>query len=45
MYIDKMTKKEKKDRIKEEISDASEELLDALLLDFGYEYSEDEEED
>lgn len=45
MYIDKMTKKEKKDHLKEEINAASDELLDALLLDFGYDYSEEEDED
>jgi len=45
MYIDKMSRKEKKDHLKNAINSADDELLDALLLDFGYDYSEEEEEE
>lgn len=43
MFIDEMTLKEKKEALKREINGASEELLDSLLLEFGFEFSEDEE--
>jgi len=45
MYIDKMTKKEKIEFLKTEINKAPEELLDNLLLDFGFDYSDEEEEE
>ena len=41
MYIDKMSKKEKIEHLKSKIQGASEELLDAMLLDFEYEYSDE----
>jgi len=45
MYIDKMTKKQKIEELKSEISSCSEKYLDELLRDFGFEYSyEDDEE-
>ena len=45
MYIDKMTKKEKRDFIKSEINSADEEFLDSMLEDLGYGYSDEDEED
>lgn len=44
-YIDKMSRKEKKDALKAKINDASDEELDALLLDFEFDYSEDWDEE
>ncbi len=43
IYIDKLSRKEKKEILKSKINEASDEELDAFLLDFGYDYSEDEE--
>ena len=45
MYIDKMSKKEKIEFLKSEINKAPEIELDDLLLDFGYEFSDEEEEE
>lgn len=44
-FIDEMSIKEKKDCLKRKINEADEELLDDMLLDFGFEYSDDFEED
>lgn len=41
MYIDKMSKKEKIEFLKSEINKAPEEELDDILMDFGFEYSEE----
>ena len=44
MYIEEMTRKEKKEALKSEINGMSDDMLDALLEDLGYEYSEEEED-
>lgn len=44
MFIDEMTRKEKREALKSEINTASDDLLDAMLEDFGYEYSEEEDD-
>lgn len=44
MFIDDMSKKEKIEVLKRELNGASIEILDMMLLDFGYEYSEEEDE-
>ena len=45
MFIDKMTKKEKVNILKQKINEMSEEDLDSWLMDFGFEYSDEVEED
>lgn len=45
IYIDKMSRKEKRDILKAKINEASDEELDAFLLDFEYDYSEDWDEE
>jgi len=44
MYIEEMTRKEKKEALKSEINGMSDDMLDAWLEDLGYEYSEEEED-
>lgn len=41
MYIDKMTKKEKVEILKSEINKSQEEELDNMLIDLGFEYSDE----
>lgn len=43
MYIDEMSKKKKIELLKGELSNASTEILDMMLLEFGYEYSDENE--
>jgi hypothetical protein len=43
MYIDEMSKKKKIELLKEELNSASAEILDMMLLEFGYEYSDETE--
>lgn len=45
MYIDKMTKKEKVNILKQKINEMSEEDLDNWLMDFGFDYSDEYEEE
>ena len=43
MYIDEMPKKKKIELLKEELNSASTSILDMMLLEFGYEYSDEDE--
>lgn len=45
MFIDKMTKKEKVNILKQKINEMDSETLDAWLLEFGYEYSDELEDE